>query len=192
MTVTGTSSGIGRTTTEYLLKQGDIVVATLRKPEVLAELQRQYPADKLLVLKLDVSKPEDVSNAFVKAKEAFGRIDVVFNNAGYGILAEVEAGDEGVARSMFDTNFWGAITVSKEAVKFFRDINEPSGGRLIVNSSYAAMQSNALFSFYSASKAGECVPLSFGGKHGSVTHSILQRWSPCMKHWLSSLIRNGT
>lgn len=70
--------------TEYVLSQGDIAIATLRKPEVLSNLTAEYSQDKLLVLKLDVKESKQILDAFVKAKEVFGRIDVVYNNAGYG------------------------------------------------------------------------------------------------------------
>lgn len=61
---------------EYVLKNGDFVVATLRKPEVLKDLSSQYPLDKLLVVKLDVCKPQEIVDAFIEAREAFERIDV--------------------------------------------------------------------------------------------------------------------
>lgn len=69
--------------TEVVLSQGDIAVATLRRPEVLADLIAKYPKEKLLVLPLDVSKPLQIVEAFNKVRDAFGRLDVVFNNAGY-------------------------------------------------------------------------------------------------------------
>lgn len=76
--------------TEYALSQGDIVVATLRKPQVLSDLAARYPTDKLLVLKVDVTKQEDIDEAFARTRSAFGRLDVVFNNAGYGLVTEIE------------------------------------------------------------------------------------------------------
>ncbi|KAG1786686.1 uncharacterized protein HD556DRAFT_1449487 [Suillus plorans] len=75
--ITGTSSGFGRLMTEYALDtldKGDIVVATLRKPQVLSDLAARYPADKLLVLKVDVTKQEDIDEAFTRTRSAFGRL----------------------------------------------------------------------------------------------------------------------
>ena len=141
--------------TEYVLKNGDIAVATLRKPEVLDELKKQWPTDKLLVVKLDVTKKQDIIDAFSKAQEVFGRVDVVFNNAGYGVLAEVEGTPEQEARYMFDTNFWGATNVSREAVRFFREVNKPVGGRILVVSSLVGIKPMALIGYYTASKFGE-------------------------------------
>ncbi len=58
--------------TELVLKKGEIVVATLRQPDVIAELKAQYPPEKLQILQLDVTKPEDIINSFEKAENAFG------------------------------------------------------------------------------------------------------------------------
>ena len=119
--VTGSSTGFGRLMTELVLKNGDRAVATLRRPEVLADLASKYGKDKLLVLKLDVTHPEEIKAAFDDAAKHFGRIDVVFNNAGFIAAGETEAISEDSARKMFETNFWGAARVSQEAVRFFRD-----------------------------------------------------------------------
>ncbi|CAL1712890.1 unnamed protein product [Somion occarium] len=150
--ITGASSGFGREITELVLKKGEIAVATARKPETLDDLKANYPPSQLLVLKLDVIKPQEIKDAFSKIKEAFGRLDIVFNNAGYGLLGEVEATPEDAARAMFDTNFWGANNVSLEAVKFFREVNKPVGGRLIVNSSVVGVHATLAMGFYSATK----------------------------------------
>lgn len=143
--------------TEFVLRRGDIAIATLRKPEVLDDLKAQYAADKLLTLKLDVTNLDEIAAAFTKAKEVFGRVDVVFNNAGYGMMAEVEGAPEDKARGMFDANFWGATNVSREAVKFFREVNSPAGGRLIVTSSLTACRTMPLMGYYSASKIGTAI-----------------------------------
>lgn len=141
---------------EYVLSKGDIAVATLRKPEVLDDLKSKHPASKLLILKLDVTKPEDITDAFTKTQEVFGRIDVVFNNAGYGIVGEIEATPEDVARALFEVTFWGADRISRESVRFFRDINKPgTGGRLLNNSSMVGLNAFPGIGYYSASKHGK-------------------------------------
>ncbi|CAL1703540.1 unnamed protein product [Somion occarium] len=150
--ITGTSSGFGRLMTENALGHGDIVVATARKPEALDDLKSQYPSSKLLVLPLDVTNNRQIKDVFSKAKEAFGRIDVVFNIAGRGILGEAEGTPEDEARALFDTNFWGATNVSREAVRFFREENKPAGGRLLVNSSKVGIQAVPFAGYYSATK----------------------------------------
>ncbi|KAH0826056.1 NAD(P)-binding protein, partial [Lanmaoa asiatica] len=150
--VTGASTGFGRILTEYLLKEEYRVVATLRKPEALSDLVAQYPSTRLVVVKLDVTQHAEISAAFAKAQEAFGRVDVVFNNAGKMINGELESVDDEHAREMFEINFWGAAQVSREAVRFFRDINQPRGGRLLQVSSGLGIVSRACYGHYSASK----------------------------------------
>jgi NAD(P)-dependent dehydrogenase (short-subunit alcohol dehydrogenase family) len=137
--------------TEHLLKQGHRVVATLRKPEALSDLVRQYQDTQLVVVAVDVTKSADIAAAFIKAQEAFGRVDVVFNNAGQMINGELESVSEADARAMFDINFWGAAQVSREAVRFFREVNQPRGGRLLQLSSGLGLVSAACYGFYSAS-----------------------------------------
>ena len=149
--MTGASSGFGLSLLETLLKNGEVVVATLRKPEVLSDLVAKYPKDKLLVLKVDVCKEADITAAFDKAKEVFGHIDVVFNNAGIGSLGETEAVPDDVARAQFEVNFWGAANVSRAAIKFFREVNKPQvGGTLLQVSSITFYDPSPALSYYSA------------------------------------------
>ncbi|KAG2111976.1 uncharacterized protein F5147DRAFT_632713 [Suillus discolor] len=153
--ITGTSSGFGRLMTEYALDQGDIVVATLRKPQVLSDLAARYPVDKLLVLKVDVTKQEDIDEAFARTRSAFGRLDVVFNNAGYSIVTEIEGTPVDKARELFETNFWGATNVSRAAVKFFREVNERGkGGTILQMSSIGGFNALPEFGYYAATKHG--------------------------------------
>lgn len=137
---------------ELLLNKGDKVVATLRNPDALADLVTTYPISQLLVVKLDVTQSSDVPAAFEKARQTFGRVDVVFNNAGQGLIGEVEGVPEAAARSLFEVNFWGAANVTKEAVRFFREVNTPTGGRLLQVSSQVGIAGGPGTGFYSASK----------------------------------------
>ncbi len=102
--VTGASSGFSLEMTKLVLESGDIAVATLRKPEVLKDLKDKYPPQQLLALKVDVTIPEEIFNAFQRTRETFGRLDVVFNNAGYAVLGEVEGTPDDAARAMFEVN----------------------------------------------------------------------------------------
>ena len=149
--MTGASSGFGRAQTEYVLEHGGVVVATLRKPEMLADLMEKFDAEHLLVLKLDVSHLDEVTNAFLKAIAAFGRIDVVFSNAGYAVTGEVEGMTDRMAKDLFDVNFWGAVKVGNEAVRVFRDVNKPPGGWLLQMSSTSGIKSFPNLGFYTAS-----------------------------------------
>ena len=135
--VTGTASGLGNALVHELLDAGHSVVACSRRPEILqAELKNKYQdttLDRILVVKLDVTDPEDVKIAFAQALNKFQRIDVVVNNAGYvssnhsskpfpdnsskTVVAEVEASPIGDARAQFEVMFWGVVHVSKEVSK---------------------------------------------------------------------------
>ncbi|EIW75707.1 NAD(P)-binding protein [Coniophora puteana RWD-64-598 SS2] len=150
--VTGASTGFGRHMTELLLKKGDIVIATLRRPEVLSDLTSAYPSSRLLVLKLDVTKARDVHDAFERGIEAFGRVDVVFNNAGQLCVGELESVDDETARRVMEVNFWGATHVTKEAIRVFREVNSPRGGRLLQVSSRAGLIGTPANAHYTASK----------------------------------------
>lgn len=154
-TVTGSSTGFGRETVIQALESGDKVVATLRKPAALYDLAKKYSADRLLVVKLDVTKPEDIDAAFVQAKAAFGRVDIVFNNAGYVAVGENEAVPDDVSRPLFEVNFWGAVHVSQRAVTFFREENKPQGGLLLQNSAMVGLAGVPAIGFYSATKHGK-------------------------------------
>ncbi|KAI0775580.1 NAD-P-binding protein [Trametes elegans] len=150
--ITGATSGFGRVLTEIVLQNGEIVVATGRRVAALDDLKSQFPSDRLLIVKLDVSQPKEVVDAFAQARGAFGRVDVVVNNAGWGAFGEVEAAQDDVVRAQFETNFWGAANVSREAVKVFREVNKPVGGRLFQISSITGLTGGPAFGYYSASK----------------------------------------
>ena len=75
---------------ELVLKKGEVVVATARKPEALDDLKAKYPARQLVTVKLNVDNAQEIKDAFSRAKAAFGRIDVVFNNAGWSVMGGTE------------------------------------------------------------------------------------------------------
>lgn len=152
--VTGASRGLGRSITEVVLKNGDIAVAAVRDPSSLSALSSEYPSTQLLVVSLDVSRAEDVKAAFATTLKAFDRIDVVFNNAAIFHLGEAEATPDDEARKLFEINFWGAANVSLEAVKTFREVNKPQGGRLINISSATGFAPIPGGAYYVASKFG--------------------------------------
>ena len=148
--MTGASSGFGRAVVEHALSQGERVVATLRKPQALDDLASKYAATHLLVLPLDVISPTAITAAFSAAIAKFGRIYIVYNNAGFAEIAEVEGTPDADARSLFEVNFWGAANVSREAVRVFRDVNVPRGGRLLQVSSVVGVKAFPAVGYYSA------------------------------------------
>ncbi|KAI0316849.1 hypothetical protein OF83DRAFT_1083979 [Amylostereum chailletii] len=155
--ITGASTGLGRAVTTHALLAGHRVVATLRTPSALSALQAQHDAAHLLVLPLDVTDARAVKAAFARAVAVFGRVDVVYNNAGWTYFGEVEGEGEGgeeAARTLFEVNFWGAVCVAREAVKTFREVNpRGAGGRLLQVSSLFAHEAIPVAGFYCASKA---------------------------------------
>lgn len=125
--ITGSSRGFGRALAVAVLEAGDRVVATARKPEQVADLGERY-GDRVLALALDVTDADAAAAALDAARERFGRIDVVVNNAGYANVAPVETAPEDDFRRQFETNFWGVYNVSKAALPLLK----AQGGGIIV------------------------------------------------------------
>ncbi|KAF5321568.1 hypothetical protein D9619_000094 [Psilocybe cf. subviscida] len=148
----GSSVGLGRAVVEHVLSQGSKVVATCRKTSDLDDLVAKYPASQLVVVRLDVTIASEITAAFARAIEAFGRVDVVYNNAAFLTIAEIEGTTDEAARSIFEVNFWGAANVSREAVRVFRDVNSPPGGRLLQASSQGGVQAVPVVGYYCATK----------------------------------------
>lgn len=146
--ITGASSGFGRAFAEYALSQGHRVVATARRPEALAELQAAHP-ERVLALRLDVTRSEDVEAAVAAAVARFGRIDVLMNNAGYGIVGAVEETPEIELRAQMETNFFGAVAMARAVLPTMR---AQRSGAVVNVSSMGGQLSFAGFSAYSASK----------------------------------------
>src|SRR5258707_104977 len=110
--ITGTSSGFGRTLAEKLLARGDRVAATLRKVNVLDDLKAQY-GDDLWVALLDVTDAEAVRRVVDRAFATLGRIDVVVNNAAYGLFGAAEEVSDDQIRHQIDTNVIVSIQVTR-------------------------------------------------------------------------------
>jgi NAD(P)-dependent dehydrogenase (short-subunit alcohol dehydrogenase family) len=129
--ITGSSRGFGRALVRAALDAGDVVAATARQPEQLAELADTY-GDRVQPLALDVTDPVAAAAAIAAARHRFGQIDVFVNNAGYANVAPIETGDDADVRAQFETNFWGVYHVSKAAIPVLR---EQCGGVIIQFSS---------------------------------------------------------
>ncbi|MEM6264559.1 MAG: oxidoreductase [Bacteroidota bacterium] len=146
--ITGASAGFGRAFAEYALKQGHQVVVTARRLERLLEIQALAP-DRVEPIKMDVTRPEEVKAAVAQAINRFGRIDVLINNAGYGIVGALEETPEEELRAQMETNFFGAVSVMQEVLPHMR---EQQSGAIVNMSSMGGQMSFAGFSAYSASK----------------------------------------
>ncbi|KAJ9633528.1 uncharacterized protein PV06_06177 [Exophiala oligosperma] len=148
--ITGCSTGFGREYAQQVLDRGDRVVATARDPDKIP-LQNATP-DNHLALRLDVTDPESVRAAFASALSKFGRVDVVVNNAGYGLAGCFEAYTDGQVRRQMEINFFGLIDVTREAMRVMRDCQSPPGGLIQQVTSIGGQRGVPLFSVYCASK----------------------------------------
>lgn len=117
--VTGSSRGLGRALADEVLAAGHRLIATARTPEALAPLVVEY-GDRVRTLALDVTDPAAATVAVRAAVEAFGRIDVVVNNAGYANTASVEDGVLDDFRAQVETNFYGAVHVTRAVLPVLR------------------------------------------------------------------------
>lgn len=147
--ITGTSSGFGHLLTEMLLARGDRVVATLRKPGPLDDLKAKH-GDALDVVIMDVTDTASVRRG-IDAAFAKGRVDVVVNNAGYGLFGAAEEVTDEQIRHVLDTNLIGSIQVIRAAIPKLR---EQGGGRIVQVSSEGGQIAYPNFSLYHASKWG--------------------------------------
>lgn len=146
--ITGASSGFGDAFARYALADGDSVVATARDPARLAPLVKLAP-DRVLAQRLDVARPGEAAVAVQAAVERFGRLDLVINNAGYGVVGAVEETPDAELRALLDTNFFGAAEVIRAVLPTLR---AQRGGAIVNISSMGGQMSFAGFGAYSASK----------------------------------------
>src|SRR5687767_14796726 len=138
--VTGAGSGIGRAISLRLLKDGFSVVLVGRTKETLDETAAQFPqaAMRTLVHCADISKPNQVENLFKTVSEKFGRLDVLFNNAGiFTPSASIEDVTVENWHAAVDINLTGAFLCTREAFRLMKTQN-PRGGRIINNGSISA------------------------------------------------------
>jgi short-subunit dehydrogenase len=146
--ISGASRGFGKLWAEALLLRGDKVVATARDLSALDDLVDKY-GDNVLPLKLDVNNREAGFKAVAKAKEYFGCIDVLINNAGYGLFGAIEETSEKDARDQMETNFFGLLWLSQAVLPIMR---EQEHGHIIQLSSVLGLISRPVLGLYAASK----------------------------------------
>lgn len=117
--ITGASRGFGSIWADAALKRGDKVAATARNLESIAHLKEKY-GENVLTLELDVTKPDQVKTAVEKAHNYFGKLDIVFNNAGYSLVSTIEEASTDDVRALYETNIFGALEVIKAALPILR------------------------------------------------------------------------
>jgi len=146
--LTGSSRGLGRQVAEAALTAGHYVIATARNPDTLADLAERY-GNRVLPVALDVTDAEAAAAAVAAGTAAFGRIDVVVNNAGYANLAAVEDVTLDDFRAQVDANLFGVVNVTKAALPVLR---AQGGGHIIQVSSVGGRLATPGLSAYQAAK----------------------------------------
>lgn len=146
--ITGTSRGFGRVWTEAALQRGDKVAATARSLESIADFKEKY-GDNVLTLQLDVTKPEQVKTALEQAYNHFGKLDIVFNNAGYSLIGTIEEANPDEIRLLYETNVIGPVTVIQAALPLLR---KQGYGHILGTSSNLGHISFPVIGYYCSSK----------------------------------------
>jgi NAD(P)-dependent dehydrogenase (short-subunit alcohol dehydrogenase family) len=146
--ITGSSTGFGRKLAEAVLAKGDRVVATARKQEAIADLERQHPS-RARAVRLDVTDVAQVKAAVQAAIGAFGRIDVLVNNAGYGLLGAVEEVSDAQIRQQFETNLFGLLNVTRAVLPLLR---EQKSGHILNITSVGGQVSFPIVGMYHGTK----------------------------------------
>lgn len=148
--ITGSSRGLGRSLTEAVLATGDKVAATARNTETLNDLVEKYPG-QIYPIQLDVTDYPRVHQAVAHAAAHFGQIDVLVNNAGFGIVGAAEAFTDEQVRSQLETNLYAPIEVTRAVIPYMR---KQGSGRILQISSVGGRVGTAGITIYQAAKFG--------------------------------------
>lgn len=148
--ITGSSRGLGRSLTEAVLAKGDNVAATARNPDQLAALVQKYP-NQILPIQLDVTNKAQINAAVEQTIAHFGRIDVLVNNAGFGIIGAAEAFTDEQVQSQLETNLYAPIAITRAVLPIMR---KQRAGHILQISSVGGRVGNAGLTMYQAAKFG--------------------------------------
>jgi len=148
--ITGSSRGLGRSLTEAVLAKGYRVAATARNPEQLNDLVVKYP-NLIKTIKLDVTNKEQIYQAVASALDHFGKIDVLVNNAGFGIIGAAEGFTDEQVRSQLETNLYAPIEITRAVLPHMR---KQRSGRILQISSIGGRVGGPGFTIYQAAKFG--------------------------------------
>jgi NAD(P)-dependent dehydrogenase (short-subunit alcohol dehydrogenase family) len=146
--ITGCSTGFGRELAKEVLGRGWRCVVTARNPAQVEEIAAAH-GERAVVAALDVTKRQQIEETVRVAMSAFGRIDVLVNNAGYGYFAAIEEGEDDAVRAMFETNVFGLVDMTKAVLPILRAQRD---GTIINISSIGGLASYAATGYYHATK----------------------------------------
>jgi NAD(P)-dependent dehydrogenase (short-subunit alcohol dehydrogenase family) len=146
--ITGCSTGIGREIARVALENGHNVVVTARRAEAVGDLADAF-GDRAVPIALDVTDKGQIAAAVTAADDAFGGVDVLVNNAGYGYMSAVEEGDDAEVRKLFDTNYFGAVDMIKAVLPQMR---ARRSGHIVNISSMTGLVANPPNAYYSSTK----------------------------------------
>ena len=146
--ITGSSTGFGRILAEEILKGGGKVVATARNLDKIADLEEKYPG-KARVFALDVTDPAQILSIVAQTLTTFGPVDVLVNNAGYGLAGGIEEASEEEFMPVFETNVFGLMRVTRAFLPHFR---KQRSGNIVNLSSIGGLIGSAGWGYYNASK----------------------------------------
>ncbi len=163
--ITGISSGLGKALAEAVIAHGDYVIGTFRSERHAADFTEKNEGYGL-GLTMDVTRPEQVRAAFHQIQNRFNRLDVLVNNAGFGFAGAVEEATDEEVRQVMETNFFGALEVTRQALPMLR---RQKSGLILQISSHGGIKAFPGFGIYHAAKfalegfsealAGELAPL---------------------------------
>lgn len=194
--ITGSSTGFGRVLAEEVLKAGGSVAATARNAKQLEDLEREHPG-RAKAIKLDVTDKGQVESAVAAAIAEFGRLDVVVNNAGYGLVGAIEEAGDNEIKQQIETNVYGVLQVTRAVLPQLR---KQRSGHIVQMSSVAGLIGTAGFGLYNLTKfaveglsealAAEVAPLGikvtivepgpfrtdFAGRSASVARRVIEEY----------------
>lgn len=145
--ITGASRGFGILIAEQALRAGDAVIATARNPQDITDRLGDHP--NLLAVRLDVTREEEAHQAVAEGIKRFGRIDVLINNAGFGVLGAVEETSASETERLFATNVFGLLNVTRAVLPHMR---AQRSGRVINISSIGGYQAYVGWGVYGSTK----------------------------------------
>lgn len=146
--ITGISSGLGKVLAEAVIDRGDFVIGTLRKQEQVNDFNNRFNG-RATALKADISQPEEIEEAVQLVASAYGRVDVLVNNAGFGFAGAIEETTIEEAREVFEVNYFGTLHLTQLLLPFMR---KQLGGHIIQISSHGGIKAFPGFGIYNASK----------------------------------------